>query len=279
MKKNTYIRKAIDFNRLRLQALFFNKYTKNLFENSIQTLDKFNIKLIINVGCALGYETMLLTEIFPNAYIIAIDNFKKYIEFANKVHNTNMINFIHQDDLTDLNKLIYQYGKPDLIYSRMFFMHFAHPLAKLQSIINSPLLKETIFVFEEPDFTVKNNLIENTIDTFKSLIIKFGEYRNERYDVGKMLLPFIQNFNDLNIINYQKQYACIKTQRDREYIINLMNSLLPIFKDLNLINIDTEKKYNEIIQCIHMHTDKIYFTYLHQIIFSFNNKYNMNYLK
>lgn len=91
----------------------------------IRDLAKLNLKInsFVDVGCGLGYSTMALKQIYPNA-----------IAFGTNLKNSQW-KFCETLDFR-LYESVHWLGEVDLVFASEYFEHIKEPLAHLKTILD-----------------------------------------------------------------------------------------------------------------------------------------------
>jgi trans-aconitate methyltransferase len=222
----------IDTKRLKLQSEILQPASESFLKIATNFLKENTIKKVLDINCALGYETELLAKAFPLAELIAVDTKVPYIKIAKSRFqriNTRFEAVIS----TDIKDLIDQYGMPDLIYFRMTLMHQKEPLQFLKNI-KSILPTGTKVIIAEPDLgKISSNIELQSFTKFINLILEYGHYRQENYDIGSNLVDIAtqSGFLVLKLHTSQSQLKTINQKRMLDY---LFRDLIPIFSEINL---------------------------------------------
>ena len=86
-------------------------------------------KIIVDVGCGIGYTTSALTQLYPNAKVYGtnLKNTKqwKFCELMAQKYNFNMIESVDEVD-----------GKADVVFASEYFEHFYKPVEHVAEIIS-----------------------------------------------------------------------------------------------------------------------------------------------
>lgn len=249
-------RQPIRFERLSLQAEILEPSSRRFLNEIRDYFNKHNqkTKKILDLGCATGDEASLLREYFPEAEIVAVDSMPEYVDYAQKKFGAKNINFL-QMPLNSPHDILNKIEPPDLIYCRMFLMHFKNP-DKYLSELRTCLTEKTFFAIEEPDLSKTNAFPESTaFKKFVDLLLQYGNYREEDYLIGATLQELLKgsNFDNLHSSMCQPK---LRSEHDKMLIHYLLNDLTFIFTTIGLNtkeNLETIK--NETIK--QLHTNKI----------------------
>jgi len=93
-----------EFNEKDPWKFFTSEYEQKKYERQLGLIEQHggNVKNILEIGCAEGAHTRLISNFFPHAKIIGIDISEKAISRANELVSEN-ISFIHNDILDGIN--------------------------------------------------------------------------------------------------------------------------------------------------------------------------------
>ncbi len=134
--------------------------------------DVGDIKKVIDVGCGIGYTTLALQELFPNA----------------KVYGTNFINGFQYKLCTkigvDVKGDVSEVGECDLVFASEYFEHFENPIEHLNHIVNTCNPKYLI-IANSFGTTSMGHFFEHTYNLDKLPSKGFGRiFNNELRNLG-----------------------------------------------------------------------------------------------
>ena len=122
-------RRPVNFERLALQSRVLAPGTRVFLKGIREQLESKGVRIsrILDLGCAIGDETLLLAEYFPEAEIIAIDPMSEYIAHAQSRISSQNIKFQTLRTCSP-GLILREISDVDLIYC-MFLMHSSDPQA------------------------------------------------------------------------------------------------------------------------------------------------------
>ena len=215
--------------RLHLQAKIFQASSENFLKKTKISLQNMNClpKKILDIGCANGEETQILSYYFPYAEIVSIDTNPKYIIQAKRTTHLSNV-FFHAVKSYTPETLINKFGYPDLIYWRMHLIHKKKPKSYLKNLLNV-LNGKTFFAIEEPDVSnYKSIPHDKWFNYFTNLCIKYDKIRGEDYNFGKKLTKLLNELGR-NIYYHTEKQIILRTIGQKQLIKFLVEDLIPIF--------------------------------------------------
>jgi 2-polyprenyl-3-methyl-5-hydroxy-6-metoxy-1,4-benzoquinol methylase len=114
-------------------ATYSRTYLRRFYKKSINDQSIIDItsdaKVIVDIGCGIGYTTSVLSQMYPNAKVYGL-NLKdtkqwKFCEYMSKKYNFSMIDSIDQIE-----------NKVDFIFASEFFEHILDPIEYVSNVIN-----------------------------------------------------------------------------------------------------------------------------------------------
>lgn len=149
----------------------------------VEYLKNKNIKTIVDLGCGIGYSTILLTELFPDAtiYCTNIDDTKQmdFIKFIQK--DSNFIPITNLDELPE---------KVDMFIGFEYFEHILNPFLHLGELIK----------FDPKYFIIANSFNTRAI----------GHFCN--YEFNDTLIPEKSASRKFNKLLRDNNYQNLKTK-------------------------------------------------------------------
>lgn len=175
--------------------VYSKQYLKSILrDNSLTTQSIYSVikssKSVLDMGCGIGYTTVALKELFPNARVTGtnLENTKQF-KFC-KLHQTKYDVDFYGKDIKALDQ------KYDLIFASEYFEHLRNPIEQLHQLINN----------QQPKYL----LIANAFNTRSMGHFKEYIHRNELICQSKMN----RIFNDaLKHYGYKKIKTKLWNQR------------------------------------------------------------------
>lgn len=109
-------------------VMYSRNYIRRLIKSSVFS-DIKNSKIIVDLGCGIGYSTSLLSQLFPNAKIYAtnLKNTKQwtFCEYMSKKFNFELI-----ETVSEIDKNV------DMLFASEYFEHIISPIEHVDNIID-----------------------------------------------------------------------------------------------------------------------------------------------
>jgi hypothetical protein len=155
----------------------------NYFNLKSITQDIGDIRIVVDLGCGLGYTTLALKQLFPTAdvYGTNIPATIQY-EFASKIANGSLFHI-----LPEINQ---SFGVADLVFASEYFEHFEKPIDHLKDILGH--------------LNPKYLLIANSFGT--KGVGHYNTYLHNGYAINSKKMSKVFN-NILRDSGYIKQYT------------------------------------------------------------------------
>lgn len=144
---------------------YIKRLTKSIsitHNKSILDILKTNIKSVVDLGNGIGYSTIALKEILPNAKVYGT-NIKVSDQWAFCEYNSNKYDYIMTDDFHDI-------GQVDMVFASEYFEHILNPYNHLEDIVNT--LNPKIMI-------IANSFNKKAVGHFTRYIYK-GDFLDEK---------------------------------------------------------------------------------------------------
>lgn len=178
---------------------YLKKVYKAINENDSVKKNMVNIRSVLDLGCGIGYSTVILKEIFPESttYGYNLKNSKQYVfcEYISKKFDFNVIH-----DLTGISDV-------DVIFASEYFEHFERPIEHFYDIVK----------LVNPKFIILANSF-NTRSAGHFLTYKNDDLIIDQKDISRLFNKFLLSagYSKLGIRVFNNKpsfYICDKIDR------------------------------------------------------------------